>query len=70
MNAKEILICYQEVARNKENEVPEKPATTASAPAGDTSSAGPAYTVPTRQYLDQTVVPILLQGLSALAKER
>lgn len=27
-------------------------------------------TLPTRQYLDQTVVPILLQGLSYLAKER
>lgn len=26
--------------------------------------------LPTRQYLDQTVVPILLQGLSFLAKER
>ncbi|VVC95616.1 unnamed protein product [Leptidea sinapis] len=26
--------------------------------------------LPARQYLDQTVVPILLQGLSALAKER
>ncbi|KAL1117647.1 hypothetical protein AAG570_003962 [Ranatra chinensis] len=26
--------------------------------------------LPTRQYLDQTVVPILLQGLSTLAKER
>jgi len=26
--------------------------------------------IPTRQYLDQTVVPILLQGLSSLAKER
>lgn len=26
--------------------------------------------LPTRQYLDQTVVPILLQGLSALGKER
>ncbi|CAH2234767.1 protein dpy-30 homolog [Pararge aegeria] len=26
--------------------------------------------LPTRQYLDQTVVPILLQGLSAVAKER
>lgn len=25
---------------------------------------------PTRQYLDQTVVPILLQGLSALTRER
>lgn len=26
--------------------------------------------LPTRQYLDQTVVPILLQALSYLAKER
>uniref|UniRef100_A0A1Q3FGM6 Protein dpy-30 homolog n=1 Tax=Culex tarsalis TaxID=7177 RepID=A0A1Q3FGM6_CULTA len=26
--------------------------------------------LPTRQYLDQTVNPILLQGLKALAKER
>lgn len=26
--------------------------------------------LPTRQYLDQTVVPILLQGLQVLAKER
>ena len=26
--------------------------------------------MPTRQYLDQAVVPIVLQGLSAVAKER
>jgi len=26
--------------------------------------------LPTRQYLDQSVVPILLQGLTALSKER
>lgn len=26
--------------------------------------------LPTRQYLDQTVVPILMHGLSFLAKER
>lgn len=26
--------------------------------------------LPTRAYLDQTVVPILLQGLSVLAKDR
>ncbi|GMS90841.1 hypothetical protein PENTCL1PPCAC_13016, partial [Pristionchus entomophagus] len=26
--------------------------------------------LPTRQYLDTTVVPILLQGLGAIAKER
>ncbi|KAL7073788.1 hypothetical protein ACQ4LE_007225 [Meloidogyne hapla] len=29
-----------------------------------------AKTMPTRQYLDETIVPILLQALSALAKER
>lgn len=41
------------------------------------SSGGPAkksrvelQSLPTRQYLDQTVVPILLQALSSLAKER
>lgn len=27
-------------------------------------------TLPIRAYLDQTVVPILLQGMSALVKER
>lgn len=26
--------------------------------------------LPTRQYLDQTVVPILIQGLTTLSKER
>ena len=26
--------------------------------------------IPTRQYLDQTVVPVLLESLAALAKER
>ena len=26
--------------------------------------------LPTRQYLDRTVVPILLQGMAAVAKER
>ncbi|VDD96127.1 unnamed protein product, partial [Enterobius vermicularis] len=42
------------------NTEPETPAATANANS----------TVPTRQYLDQTVVPILLQALGALAKER
>lgn len=36
---------------------------------GDTAAAA-STTIPTRQYLDQTVVPILLQALGALAKER
>jgi hypothetical protein len=26
--------------------------------------------LPTRQYLDQTVVPVLLEGLAVLSKER
>ena len=36
------------------------------------SSSLPSSTkgLPTRQYLDQTVVPILLEALAALAKER
>ncbi|XP_052897777.1 protein dpy-30 homolog [Anopheles moucheti] len=32
--------------------------------------AGNLQSLPTRQYLDQTVIPILLQGLKVLAKER
>uniref|UniRef100_A0A8R1Y1V4 Protein dpy-30 homolog n=1 Tax=Onchocerca volvulus TaxID=6282 RepID=A0A8R1Y1V4_ONCVO len=36
---------------------------------GDAATAA-STTIPTRQYLDQTVVPILLQALGALAKER
>ncbi|KAI6190519.1 hypothetical protein M3Y97_00126800 [Aphelenchoides bicaudatus] len=32
--------------------------------------AGALQSIPTRQYLDQTVVPILLLALGALAKER
>ncbi|WKY11691.1 hypothetical protein Q1695_003342 [Nippostrongylus brasiliensis] len=44
----------------------------AAAPQGAAAAAPPrvAPAVPTRQYLDQTVVPILLQALGALAKER
>jgi len=45
---------------------------------GSSSSANPTskrakqdlQSLPTRQYLDQTVVPILLQGLASLARER
>uniref|UniRef100_A0A0K0DHB8 Dosage compensation protein dpy-30 n=1 Tax=Angiostrongylus cantonensis TaxID=6313 RepID=A0A0K0DHB8_ANGCA len=45
---------------------------TTTAPQGTTAAAPPrsAPSIPTRQYLDQTVVPILLQALGALAKER
>ncbi|XP_017001701.1 protein dpy-30 homolog [Drosophila takahashii] len=38
--------------------------TAAKKPNGETSS------MPTRQYLDQTVAPVLLHGLQALARER
>ena len=38
-------------------------------PAGEKSKPD-VSTLPTRAYLDQTVVPILLQAMSQLAKER
>lgn len=38
--------------------------------AGKTPKTVEWQSLPTRQYLDQTVVPILLSGLSTLAKER
>lgn len=44
------------------------PAPAAAAAAAAAPRVPPA--IPTRQYLDQTVVPILLQALGALAKER
>lgn len=34
------------------------------------NSRSDLQSLPTRQYLDQTVSPILLQGLQTLAKER
>lgn len=34
------------------------------------TSRSDLQSLPTRQYLDQTVSPILLQGLQTLAKER
>lgn len=36
----------------------------------DSTLQGALQSIPTRQYLDQTVVPILLLALGALAKER
>ena len=38
--------------------------------AGKTPKTVELQSLPTRAYLDQTVVPILLSGLSTLAKER
>ena len=53
----------------KENEPPAVPVAKA-APIQTQAPKAPASSIPTRQYLDQTVVPILLQALSVLAKER
>ena len=41
-----------------------------SSPARKGDAAGNMQALPIRAYLDQTVVPVLLQGLSELAKER
>lgn len=50
------------------------PAATTTGTGTTTPAAAPAtnalQSLSTRQYLDQTVVPILLQALGALAKER
>ncbi len=50
-------LCFQKIIA-KELEVPAK------------KSRVDLQSMPTRQYLDQTVVPILLQGMAALSKER
>ena len=61
---------------------PATPATPAATPAAEVKTTAAekaaedvqnklnAQTLPIRSYLDQTVVPILLQGMSALVKER
>ncbi|KAF8383838.1 dpy-30 [Pristionchus pacificus] len=49
---------------------PAAPAEAAPAPAAPAGVTRVQSTMPTRQYLDTTVVPILLQALGALAKER
>lgn len=51
----------------------EASATTTSVPTTNGANKKPRLdysSLPTRQYLDQTVVPILLQGLASLAKTR
>lgn len=40
------------------------------APVASSSSGGAGSNLPIRAYLDQTVVPILLDGMSELVKER
>uniref|UniRef100_A0A0R3RSA6 Dosage compensation protein dpy-30 n=1 Tax=Elaeophora elaphi TaxID=1147741 RepID=A0A0R3RSA6_9BILA len=52
-----------------DSEKKDAPQTGGESGSGDTATAA-TTTIPTRQYLDQTVVPILLQALGALAKER
>lgn len=46
----------------------EKPVSTG--PKSSKPRGGDLQSLPTKQYLDQTVAPILLQGLQVLAKER
>uniref|UniRef100_A0AC34PY31 Dpy-30 n=1 Tax=Panagrolaimus sp. JU765 TaxID=591449 RepID=A0AC34PY31_9BILA len=48
----------------------EKPANKKEEPLDENTQRLALQTIPTRQYLDQTVVPILLQALGQLAKER
>lgn len=36
----------------------------------ETKKTADLSTIPTKQYLDQTVAPVLLEGMKALAKER
>ncbi|EDW76483.2 uncharacterized protein Dwil_GK15480 [Drosophila willistoni] len=43
---------------------------TASGTVGKKTTSGETSSLPTRQYLDQTVAPVLLHGLQALARER
>lgn len=47
----------------------DQPVSAAAAAAGQDGDAS-AASLPLRQYLDKTVVPILLQALSECAKER
>lgn len=54
----------KEVVEENNSEMKEPPEPAPKKPKIDMAS------LPTRQYLDQTVVPILLQGLSTLSKER
>ncbi|CAJ0581908.1 unnamed protein product, partial [Mesorhabditis spiculigera] len=61
-----------ETAQPAAGETEKEPEKENSAPPPAAKEPAPraAPTVPTRQYLDQAIVPILLQGLGALAKER
>ncbi|XP_050078876.1 protein dpy-30 homolog [Anopheles maculipalpis] len=48
----------------------ERDTKTSAADNGRKPAGNNLQSLPTRQYLDQTVTPILLQGLKLLAKER
>ncbi|KFD60614.1 hypothetical protein M514_12658 [Trichuris suis] len=63
----------EEITMKQEPQVAKEPLeTSAQVPHGaeTTPSQTNSHALPTRQYLDQTVVPILLQTLSVLARER
>uniref|UniRef100_A0A1I8ERF0 Protein dpy-30 homolog n=2 Tax=Wuchereria bancrofti TaxID=6293 RepID=A0A1I8ERF0_WUCBA len=59
----------ENIESGAESEKKDAPQTGGESGSGDTATTA-STTIPTRQYLDQTVVPILLQALGALAKER
>ncbi|CAG9529459.1 unnamed protein product [Cercopithifilaria johnstoni] len=59
----------ENIESNAESEKKDAPQAGLESGSGDTATTA-TTTIPTRQYLDQTVVPILLQALGALAKER
>ena len=60
MSIGELFLFRSQKMVEKEKEAAEKP----------TKPKVELQSLPTRAYLDQTVVPILLQGLSTLSKER
>ncbi|KRZ09008.1 Dosage compensation protein dpy-30 [Trichinella zimbabwensis] len=66
-------IVSTEASKVEESQQAEQPTTKQSSlePTSSPAACGSAaFSLPTRQYLDQTVVPILLHALSALARER
>ncbi|CDW56408.1 Dosage compensation protein dpy-30 [Trichuris trichiura] len=63
----------EEITMKQEPQLAKEPLeSSAQVPHGaeSTPSQTNSHALPTRQYLDQTVVPILLQSLSVLARER
>lgn len=56
-----LIVSYPQASAEKESDMGDAP---------HKKSRIDLQSLPTRQYLDQTVVPILIQGLTTLSKER